>query len=148
MLSQHVLSMKEKELQQQAHLRFGDRTVHARRLLIHERYRLALLVFALLFSAKVAQSLDILLLSFILLLQNITSWLQHFFLKSVTLNCNYMLSCTIRCARIHAHAHLSLSLGFLRPNGILLSLKDFGLVPEVGRMPGFLIQKVVTPSSS
>lgn len=37
------------------------------------------------------------------------------------------------------HVYLRLSLGFLRPNGILLSLIDFGLVPEVGRMPGLLI---------
>ena len=44
--------------------------------------------------------------------------------------------------------YLGLSLGFLRPNGILLSLIDFGLIPEVGRMPGLLIQEVVTPSSS
>ena len=61
----------ERKLQEQAHLRLGDRTIHAGWLLIHEGYRLALLVFALLFSAEVAQSLDILLLSFILLLQEL-----------------------------------------------------------------------------
>lgn len=47
----------------------ANRGIHSRWLLIHEGHRLPLLVFALLFSTQVAQCLDVLLLSFKLLLQ-------------------------------------------------------------------------------
>ncbi len=51
-----------------AYLGFCNTTVHAWWLLIHEGHRLALFILALLLSTQVAQGLDVLLLSFILLL--------------------------------------------------------------------------------
>lgn len=129
--------------------------VHARRLLVHERHRLTLLVLALLLNAQVAQSLDVFLLSFKFLLQILISAADV-----MTLECNRSLGMLtmLTWARPHlphkncrcrsCHAYLSLCLGFLFTNGILFSLVDFCLISEVSRMPRFLIQKVVTPGST
>lgn len=51
-----------------ANLGFCNTTVHAWWLLIHEGHRLALFILSLLLSTQIAQGLDVLLLSFILLL--------------------------------------------------------------------------------
>ena len=134
------------------HLWLGNSTVHARWLLVHEGYRLALFVFALLLSTQVAQGLDVLLLGFKLLLQTPLPAANG----CVATTCAIVSAFCRTSSRTHRlmvdlgrlqelHANLGLCFGLLLSNSGLLSFIYFCLVSEVGRVPGFLIQEVVAP---